>query len=292
MQSSSGHNGFGFADNRPQALAQLKLKEMAAAFSEQRSRAEQTTENEGVVQRQVDWFAGPRTRNRDLTNSLLYYHDFAITPVIVNGEEFPGGNPAQAIAGPAFMIDPQENGLVHLTVAAEPINRVGYRMELPTPAPWVAYDTFLRAETAIGTGGFSIEDELAPEPNRIIEIQAHGLPNDNTFANLVEVHENHHVADVRRITRNMIEAWDDNIQFFIQNGNTIVGNNADEAIATFYARMGATPAELGTAYRNAVRDAGNHYHTTPEGHSPVIDSTSFLDGPMPRMNVYWEHALG
>ena len=203
----------------------------------------------------------------------MQYIDFGTTPVIMNQQEFPGGDRSRALIGPAFLIDQKGPSEVEVSVASEPINVVGYRMILPTDPPWTALVPIGNLSVRIGgtTGGSPISDEIVGDGQQQVTLEVKGLPNDARFARLVELHENVHVADLEEQVARILRPWDRAISEFQRQGKKITASTAEEAIQKFYALVGGTPAQVATRFIDTLRDLGLAFHRTARGASPSID---------------------
>lgn len=257
----------------------------------------------GVVQRQINWVDGGRQYNRNMADPLIQFTDFGITPVILNNIEIPGpGDVSKAITGPAFLIEKTEDNNIKLSVHNEAVNRVGYRMELPSAPPWQKTTSIGNANVRLQNQGFSISDSMIPRSDEKDEegkykpdneaqilIDAHGLPKDATFAKLVEHHENIHLNDLTKILRNTLSPWDRRISMFKEKDMSVTAGNVQEAQEKFYKMIGGTPATKGEEFKHELIKHSNFYHHSKEGSSPQIETTSFANNIL---RVYWKHPLG
>lgn len=254
-------------------------------------RASNSSSSEETVQRQISWFEGPRTKNKDMTGPVLNFLDFGITPVIVNTEELPGGDLTTAFLAPALLINPLDDGRTEVSVFAEVVNIVGYRMELPADPPWQQVTTVEHAHAALGMAGFGISEDLVEDRSEAVTVEAHGLPSDDAFAALVEQHEEHHVDELKIIITEILIPWDHRIATFMSTKRKFVGDSSEEATAALYEAAGGTPREIAVRFNNALRDAGIAFHATHEGGAPNIDSTTFDKRNGNVLKVYWNHPL-
>ena len=238
-----------------------------------------------MIQRALQWVDGGRTRNKNVAHSFLHFVDFGVTPIILNDQEFPGGNVRIALQGPAFLISPKE-GHVELSVGAEVINRVGYRMELPSAGPWIAQDTIGRVSTILTTAQHSaISDVFLGDGNTMVQVEARGLPDNATFANRVEQHENFHVNDIREKVNSILVPWDRAMSQFMREGRKIIAETAEKAEEKFYAAVGGTPEQIATKFVGTLRASGNAFHTTAQGKSPWIETYTATANSV---TVYWD----
>lgn len=292
------------ARQNPQALAAADVLQLqrtlgnqaTARLLEQRPQPPAISRNRtAAIQRKIKWHKGPRTKNINLFNSVTQFLDFGVTPLIVNHDEFPGtGNAQTALAGPQFQFIPRGGTKVNLKVQSEPTNVVGYRMELPAPSPWQGNISKLHAASAVellSEGEF--EDKLTHyrQGSGTTLLKVKGLPSDKKFAKLVEVHEDHHVQEVRDGIKEVLEPWDDKIHEFKRKGHTIEGADQQTAVEGFYALMGGTPAEIGQKFVDAQAEKGNDFHKTAEGSSPVVEDVQTTP-TAETLEVYLRHPLG
>ncbi|MBZ5522843.1 MAG: hypothetical protein LAP21_11450 [Acidobacteriia bacterium] len=264
-------------EDQPQRLVQL-------------SRINFKPEAAPVIQRQLSWHEGARTKVTNLTGPILDFTDFGVTPSIVNGTEIPPGDAAAALLGPAILFNRLEHGGVEASIHAEPINVISYRMELPSDPPWVRQATVDHASSALEMlSKFSISHAVAPDRDAVITVEAKGLPSDGGFAALVEQHEDVHVRELAEVVHEILLPWDTRIAQFRVQGRKFVGENEVAAAALLYEALGGTAAQVGARFNNALRDRGLAFHHTGEGSSPEIDSTTFGGGIL---RVYWKHPMG
>ena len=243
-----------------------------------------------VTQRQVRWEEGPRQKVKHLVGPILRFTDFGITPVNVNGTEIPPGNAAALLAGPAIAIEHKENGSVEVSIALEPINTISYRMELPIDPPWSEQTTVAHANAALGMlSTFSISEDIAPDRDAQITVEAKGLPNDVAFAALVEKHEDVHVDDLIKNITEILIPWDTNIVELMHDQRTFVGESEEEAIAKLYEAIGGSAEDVGQRFNDSLRESGLAFHHTEAGSSPTIDHTTFSGDTL---RVYWKHPMG
>ncbi len=283
---------------------------------------------EGVVQRKINWTEGPRVKNRNLAIPFLREYDFGVTPVILNGTIIDGYsriNSSDLIKGPAFVFE-KENGKKGgtLRIAREAENRVGYTMELPSDPPWQAQITpgnaylnlkgmgFKGAEKALLhldekdyikkttkspphlTGNkFGEDTEESEEPQEKlpaqITVDANGMPNSGTFADQVEVHEDHHVEDLKNIRDEILKPWDEFITTAKQKDFSLQAASLEEGEQEFYKNAGATPGDISERFYEELEHRGKSFHKTKEGSKPSIGYASLLNRVL---YIGWKHPLG
>lgn len=246
------------------------------------------------LQRSWQWVEGGRAKNRDLTQSFLGFRDFGITPVILNDIEIPGGDVTTAIHEPPLLVKSLKGGQVEVSIFAEPIQQVGYRMELPADPPWVAMTTVGRAAGFLGQVGFGISDSLRKkgDSDDPVRLEVHGFPNDAKFARLVEVHEDVHVKDLERIVNGILVPWDFKLSQFMEEKRTFTADSLPEAKEMLYKALGGSPKQIGTLFKSTLRDAGLKFHSTKAGGTPTIETTTYIRGNPNVLRIYWAHPLG
>lgn len=246
--------------------------------------------NGSAVQRQLDWVEGARARTNNIAYSFLHFVDFGITPLVVNGQSFPGGgNLDTALHAPALMFE-QKDGHVELSVAAEIVNDVGYRMELPSSGPWTSQDNIKRVSDILADARHSpIGEDLLGDGSATVTVEAKGLPNDAEFAQRVERHENFHVNDIREKLAAILVPWDRAIRQFMQQGRKIIAETQQKAEEKFYAEIGGTPKQVLKRVIDALRASGLAFHQSAKGRSPWMDSYIVADTVSgKRVTVYWD----
>ena len=244
------------------------------------------TRNSSAIQRELEWVEGGRARVKNLANCFLRFLDFGVTPILLNDQEFPGGgNLSLALHGPAFLIDQKEDH-VELSIAAEIINRVGYRMELPSAGPWTAKDNIKRvSDILVDAQHSAIGSYFVGDGTATVTVEAQGMPDNATFADRVERHENWHVNDIKEKVKAILVPWDKAMTKFMQAGRTIVAETEQKAEDKFYELVGGTPVQIATKFVNTLRVSGNAFHGTSLGKSPWIDSYT---ATAKHVTVYWD----
>lgn len=249
---------------------------------------------EPVAQRMINWMEPQISHVKDLVDTVLAFTDFGVTPAIINGVEIPGGDASNAIFGPTFQFRDTAEG-VELSVQSEAINMVGYRVELPTHPPWERMVPYDQARSAIEMLQGQLTGDPAPaDTSTVITLRVHGLPNDNTFAQLVDQHEDYHVREVRAIIGAILGPWDERIRRFEAEHRTVAGTDREDAKTKFYATVGGTPAEISTQIVARLKASGLAFHATPVGGSPTI-ARAVYSKPLfgkKRIDVYFRHPAG
>jgi hypothetical protein len=244
------------------------------------------TRNGSAVQRKLEWIEGGRAKVKNLADCFLRFLDFGVTPILLNDQEFPGGgNLKIALHGPAFLIDLQDDH-VELSVAAEIINCVGYRMELPSAGPWTAQKDIKKvSDILVDAQHSAIDKDLLGDGTATVTVEAVGMPDNSTFADRVERHENWHVDDIKEKVKAILDPWDKAMTKFMKEGKTIVAETSKKAEEKFYEQVGGTPEQIATKFVNALRMSGNAFHGTTKGKSPWIDSYTVAFNTV---RVYWD----
>ena len=250
---------------------------------------------EAEIQRRVVWTDGDRTNNVDLVNTVTAFRDFGVTPNLINGQEFPGGGDAKTvITPPVFTFTPNGDGKTLLNVLSEPVNYVGYRMELPAAPPWqktVANDLAASAiETVAWPRHFA--KELAPykaNSGDTTLLKVRGMPSDAKFAELVETHEDHHVEETHEAIEAILEPWDNNLRE-VHDLLPIVAETPQKAQEGYYKMVGGTPEEIGEKFVDDLKVRGEAFHETHEGGPPSIAKVR-TKKDRSELSVYWKHPM-
>lgn len=242
------------------------------------------------LQRLVQWVDGQRPKTRDLTRSVTDFEDFGVTPPMVNGVVVDDQNKEQVVHGPVFSVGPDGGGGVRLRVGRESINRVGYRMELPTSPPWKASVPGPVAGNIemLGNLGFALDDF---KQRAAFDLTVKGRPSDSKFAAGVEVHEDVHVEDHRGAFNDILGPWDQMIATAKGMSATFTGADRSAAEKAFYASMGGTPAEIGKRLKKETDDLGAKFHATPGGRQANLEETE-PNKKRDAITVYFRHPKG
>ncbi len=245
-----------------------------------------------TVQRVIQWTGANEQKTTNLSDPLLFFLDFGTTIAIVNDQEIPSADPAAAFLPPAFLHTRLPTGADRLSVAAEPINRVGVRIELPADPPWVRTVPTDQALSALGPDADGIRDAVTKAGQDNVHVHAHGLPSDAAFAQLVKNHEDVHVEHITQLIHDVLVPWDAAVAEFQAGNRTVEGANPAEAQENFYNAIGRpSAAEVGTIFGMMFRQNGLLFHDTVEGSSPTVDHATY-DAPSNTIHVYWKHPLG
>lgn len=244
-----------------------------------------------TIQRVVRW-EGREEKHFNLTDVPLHFEVFGNTPVVINGTEVPNvARTVPSILGPALLIEPADSGGVAVSVAAPPINIVGYRMLLPTDPPWTARERRGYVCGAVGPRACEAAglDSDESNENDQITLNVQGLPSNAEFVRLVKVHEQRHVRDWEGRVREILLAWDQNIRQYMSSGAKLTAPDERTAIALFYESIGGTPEEIRDKLLKAAKEDGEAFHETPLGQPPdlVPARTTFASGVV---TLYYQHA--
>lgn len=225
-----------------------------------------------------------------MVDPLLVFTDFGTTYAHLNDTVIPGGNASEALLAPALLFAPAADEGTRVSVHAEPINVVGYQMELPSAPPWRTQTSGAHARSALGMAAAPVPN-LLPIDDTQVTVEAHGLPDDAAFARLVEEHEAVHVGDIFTLFEQAIVRWDARIKEFMDRNDSVVGESRADAKHRFYEQMGGTAEELGLTFEAVFRSTGLAFHDTPAGASPTIDHTTY-DVASQTLQVFWKHPMG
>jgi hypothetical protein len=243
----------------------------------------------------VEWIGGAQIRDMDLIKPLTQFLDFGNTPSVINAAEFPGGDETKAVFGPEVDVTPAMLGLSRATVTSEVINLVGYKMHLPSNPPWQeTVNTEMVLSALSGYAPKSYDAALKQYGQNVAgdtQLRARGHPSDQQFANLVEVHENHHVQELKDGIRAILLPWDQKLTAFKATNESFTRTSPDAAKAALFKAAGGTPAEIGQKLVNYLRGRGDAFHHTGEGGPPTIDQVD-IDEPGSRLTFYWKHPMG
>ena len=248
-----------------------------------------------TIQRVVIRGGGTRVRDIDLVNTVTGFVPFGVTTGEVNNVAFPGGNAAQAVVAPKLLATQADNGRTEVRVAAEPVNVVDYRMELPAGPPWqrdVAKGQLVPWVDMVAGKAYQAQyDTLRASPTDQTAFRVAGAPSDDGFAALVETHEDQHVADLWRTTGQILEPWDANLRLLRNTDSPIEAIDEGTATAELYRTVGGTPAEIGQRILSDIRDKGNAFHETARGGKPTVSSVTATANPN-TMTLTWRHPMG
>ncbi len=242
-------------------------------FSPVSVNAKSFSAQEDAVQRMILYPDGVRERTINQAETVTRFRDYGTTFTQLNGTQLNSGNSRTALGAPAFNIEPQEDKTVRLSIAAEAINALSYRMELPSAPPWEVMTDIAHVNEAVkNMRGHEPVYPSYVDPSTAIRLTVSGAPSDGTFAALVETHEDVHVQDNYAASRDLLEPWDERIHSFNEANHSVTAPAAEEAEPAFWAQIGATPAEKGKAFYDELRDRGNHFHQQDNGKGPAVDS--------------------
>jgi hypothetical protein len=285
QKKSGDEPAFQFVDNRAEAIAQRKLKELTNNYIDK----QHVVSLRKPIQRKISFTDGPRDKSRNLADTFLKFYDYGTTPVNINGETFPGGNADEAINPPVLSVM-NENSIYKLNVTGPPTNDIGYSMVLPTDPPWLGRAPISKINVCLRLQDFSIDSSMYDDESSEANVSIKGLPNDERFAGLVEEHEDYHVRDLTKIIREVLMPWDEKITELASEKTTLTGASAEEVKEKLYTHLGGDAKTIGNLIVNELRKRGGAFHKTEEGKSPTIDSTTF-SRISNFLNVYLKHPM-
>nr|HRC87387.1 hypothetical protein [Thermoanaerobaculia bacterium] len=102
------------------------------------------------------------------------------------------------------------------------------------------------------------------------------------FAQMVETHEEVHVADLKQTIQEILRPWDERLQRLQREEFRVTAPSRQAAEAALYEQAGGTPSEVGQRFVEALRYKGKAFHRTATGASPTIVSVekSLLGGTL------------
>ncbi len=224
--------------------------------------------------------------------------DYGITKTTLNGAVYPGGskeNFVSALIAPTLSVGTGSLGGAGVTVQSVPVQDVSYVMELPTNGPWQLRVSASNIKVKIASQpilegvGIPVEDEEAGE----LTLHVRGIPTDSIFADLVETHEDVHVADIQTAINQILEPWDARLSHFRNHGTQFEGMSVETATRRLYEAAGGTPREIADRFVDTLRHMGNVFHNTDAGKAPTIVAMA-RSGPAEDsvLTVYLKHRAG
>jgi hypothetical protein len=260
--------------------------------------ASRKVRSSNTVQRLVVFTHGPRLRQNNVAESIANMVDYGLTKTSLNDQLYPGGTREQfvtALIEPTLSVHAGELAKVAVSVASVPVQRVSYLMELPTRGNWQ-----LRVSAA------NIKVKLANQP--ILEgvgipiggdeagdltLNVRGLPTNQIFGDLVETHEDVHVADIQIAIEEILKPWDARLSRMRNEGTRFEGFDEPTARARLYRAAGGTPREIAERFVNTLRQKGMAFHETDAGKAPSIVAMA-RSGPPENsvLDVYLQHRAG
>lgn len=251
-----------------------------------------------TVQRLVVFNHGPRLRQNNVAESIANMVDYGLTKTSLNDRLYPGGTREQfvtALIEPTLSVHAGELAKVAVSVASVPVQRVSYLMELPTRGNWQLRVTAANIKVKLANQpilegvGIPIGAEEAGE----LTLNVRGLPTNEIFGNLVETHEDVHVADIQIAIEEILKPWDLRLSRMRNEGTRFEGFDEPTARARLYRAAGGTPREIATMFVNALRQKGMAFHETDAGKAPTIVAMS-RSGPPENsvLDVYLKHRAG
>jgi hypothetical protein len=126
-----------------------------------------------------------------------------------------------------------------------------------------------------------------------VMLDVRGLPTNSIFGDMVETHEDVHVADIRTVVEELLRPWDANLTRFQNEGRRFEGPNEMTARAALYAAAGGTPREIAERFVETLRLKGLAFHQTDAGKAPsivAIERSGSLTNSV--LEVYMRHRAG
>lgn len=228
----------------------------------------------GSVQRAAKWVEqGAVTEQLNVADLLATGHQFlGNTDFVLNGTAFTSATTAQAnrraLNTPQFDSVPRATARVECSIQSVPNNEASYAMQIPTPGPWTTATT-TAAILALFPG-------LAPCTNVAagqVNFTVNGDPSADRVKRHVRTHENHHAADFKTITQNILIPWDKKLNNAKTAGKKMVAKDQAHCETIFYAQfIGShqTPDEIVDAIVDRVNVTGRAFHGTRAGKNVQI----------------------
>lgn len=250
-----------------------------------------------AIQRLILFTHGSRLKQNNVAESIANMVDYGITKTTLNGAAYPGGtkeNFVSAMLAPTLGVEKGSLGGAAVYVQSVPTQQVSYIMELPTNGPW-----------QLRVGAANIKVKLANQP--IVEglgipigsdeagdltLDVRGLPTDAAFANLVETHEDVHVADIQTAIEEILKPWDARLSRFRNLGTRFEGMSQETATARLYQAAGGTPREIADRFVMRLRQMGMIFHNTDAGKAPSIVAMGRGGSGNSVLEVYMKHRAG
>ena len=226
------------------------------------------------IQRAVKFTPGTLSETLNPADLLATGHQFlGNTDYVLNGTAFTSATTTAqnraALHAPAFDSTARPSGGVECSLQSVRDNEASYSMQIPTNGPWTT-PTTTAAILALFPG-------LAPcstVPAGQVQFSIHGVPNDNALKQPVHTHEDHHAADFKTITNNVLVPWDKKLNDAKTAGKKMVAKDRSVCEARFYAQFvgSQTPNEIADTIVNQVNSTGQAFHATPAGKSVNIQN--------------------
>lgn len=224
--------------------------------------------------------------------------DYGITRTTLNGRSYPGGSREDfigALLQPTLRVEARGSGAVAVSVQAVPAQNVGYIMELPTRGQWqlrvAAANIKVKLENQPIIEGVHIP--IGSDETGSVLLDVRGLPTNAAFGDMVETHEDVHVADIRATVEEILRPWDAALTRFHNEGRQFEAPNQVTATAALYAAAGGTPRQIADRFVETLRQKGIAFHQTDAGKAPSIVAIG-RSGPAKDsvLEVYMRHRAG
>ncbi|HVF13872.1 MAG TPA: hypothetical protein VM942_04685 [Acidimicrobiales bacterium] len=293
-QPSSGHE----ARFRPSIERVLDLQRTAGNAVVTRLMARSTRASvPEAVQRLVTMAPGQVNETLNQVDPLMPGTDFGTTFIRVNGVEHPPASLAGAVARPGLSVVARPGGQADVSVSAEPVNSVSFRMDVPSPPPWTKTVSKDEASTRLkyefgeaerqrfmGVLGKYMDHEGTTK------IRATGAPNDSQFKALVRAHELVHVDHIQEAYDNILAPWDARVRGYKAPATPFLASSAGTAAQEFDQSV-VPAAEVGDLLQQHFKQRGLAFHDSTEGAKPVVDDVSETGILGKTLNFRWRHPL-
>jgi hypothetical protein len=228
------------------------------------------------IQRAVKFTAATPSETLNPADLLATGHQFlGNTDYVLNGTAFTSATTVAqnraALNVPAFDSTARPSGGMECSLRSVPDNEASYAMQIPTNGPWTTATT-TAAILALFPG-------LAPcstVPAGQVQFSIHGVRNNNNaLKQHVHTHEDHHAADFKTITNNVLVPWDKKLNDAKAAGKKMVAKDQGVCETLFYAQfVGShqTPNEIVDTIVSQVNSTGQAFHATAAGKNVTIQN--------------------
>jgi len=239
------------------------------------------------IQRAVKFTPGTLSETLNPADLLATGHRFlGNTDYVLNGTAFTSATTTAqnraALDAPAFDSTARPSGGVECSLQSVRDNEASYSMQIPTNGPWTTATT-TAAILALFPG-------LAPCPTipaGQVQFTIHGVPNDNALKQPIHTHEDHHAADFKTITNNVLVPWDKKLNDAKTAGKKMVAKDQSVCETRFYAQFvgSQTPNDIVDTIVNQVNSTGQAFHATPAGKNVTIQNIRAADAQCKNVNA-------
>ena len=228
----------------------------------------------GSLQRAVKFVPGTVSEELNVADLLATGHRFlGNTDYVLNGTAFTSATTAQQNRG--ALNTPQFNsaaaprgGGVECSIQSVPDNEASYAMQIPTTGPWTAATT--TAAILALFPGLAPCSTVAAGP---VNLTVRGDPSHDAVKRHVRTHEDHHAADFKTITQNILVPWDKKLNDAKTAGKKMVAKDQGHCETIFYAQFVGQqqrPDDIVDAIVNQVNATGVAFHGTAAGKNVQI----------------------